>query len=177
MRVCAEVDDLTDESQRLENNTEQRWLLIGGALVLGDWSQGRHQGATAAQRLVVISVTRTRSHCCETRVAAIRACSKRPTLQSAPARMALPFILDPTNGTSVRNTSPLNEYAAKNHRDAEFNIEGNPFRRCSRQRLSRFRRADPARPDQCTLVPDGDSQLTSDHGWDPRRHLAGWSMR
>jgi SH3 domain protein len=34
-RLRAEVDDLTEESQRLENNTEQRWLLIGGALVLG----------------------------------------------------------------------------------------------------------------------------------------------
>jgi SH3 domain protein len=34
-RLRAEVDDLTDESQRLENSTEQRWLLIGGALVLG----------------------------------------------------------------------------------------------------------------------------------------------
>jgi SH3 domain protein len=34
-RLRAEVDDLTEESQRLENSTEQRWLLIGGALVLG----------------------------------------------------------------------------------------------------------------------------------------------
>ena len=34
-RLRAEVDDLTEESQRLENNTEQRWLLVGGALVLG----------------------------------------------------------------------------------------------------------------------------------------------
>jgi SH3 domain protein len=34
-RLRAEVDDLTEESQRLENNTEQRWLMIGGGLVLG----------------------------------------------------------------------------------------------------------------------------------------------
>jgi SH3 domain protein len=34
-RLRAEVDDLTEESQRLENSTEQRWLLIGGGLVLG----------------------------------------------------------------------------------------------------------------------------------------------
>jgi SH3 domain protein len=34
-RLRAEVDDLTEQSQRLENNTEQRWLLIGGGLVLG----------------------------------------------------------------------------------------------------------------------------------------------
>lgn len=34
-RLRSEVDDLTQESQRLESSTEQRWLLIGGALVLG----------------------------------------------------------------------------------------------------------------------------------------------
>jgi len=33
-RLRAEVDDLTEESQRLEDNTEQRWLLTGGALVV-----------------------------------------------------------------------------------------------------------------------------------------------
>jgi SH3 domain protein len=39
-RLRAEVDDLTDESQRLESNTEQRWLLIGGALVIGGMLAG-----------------------------------------------------------------------------------------------------------------------------------------
>ena len=34
-RLRAEVDDLTEESQRLESSTQQRWLLIGGVLVLG----------------------------------------------------------------------------------------------------------------------------------------------
>jgi SH3 domain protein len=34
-RLRAEVDDLIEESQRLEASTEQRWLLIGGGLVLG----------------------------------------------------------------------------------------------------------------------------------------------
>ena len=34
-RLRAEVDDLIAESQRLEKGTEQRWLLIGGGLVLG----------------------------------------------------------------------------------------------------------------------------------------------
>ena len=33
-RLRSEVDDLIEESQRLESSTEQRWLLIGGALVL-----------------------------------------------------------------------------------------------------------------------------------------------
>ena len=41
----------------------------------------------------------------------------------------------------------------------EFNIEGNPF-----HNLMDFVRE--LRPQQCTLVPDAEGQLTSDHGWD-----------
>jgi len=40
----------------------------------------------------------------------------------------------------------------------EYNIEGNPF-----HNLMDFVRA--LRPHQCTLVPDGEGQFTSDHGW------------
>ncbi|MEO7941079.1 MAG: pyridoxine 5'-phosphate synthase [Burkholderiaceae bacterium] len=40
----------------------------------------------------------------------------------------------------------------------EYNIEGNPF-----QNLMGFVQA--LRPQQCTLVPDGEGQFTSDHGW------------
>ncbi len=39
-RLRAEVDDLTEESQRLESNIEQKWLLIGGVLVLGGMLAG-----------------------------------------------------------------------------------------------------------------------------------------
>ena len=42
---------------------------------------------------------------------------------------------------------------------AELNIEGNPF-----QNLMAFVRE--FRPRQCTFVPDGEGQFTSDHGWD-----------
>ncbi|MBA2674250.1 pyridoxine 5'-phosphate synthase [Ramlibacter sp.] len=41
----------------------------------------------------------------------------------------------------------------------EFNIEGNPF-----HNLMEFVRA--LRPHQCTFVPDGEGQFTSDHGWE-----------
>ena len=41
---------------------------------------------------------------------------------------------------------------------AEFNIEGNPF-----HNLMPFVRQ--LRPQQCTFVPDGAEQATSDHGW------------
>jgi pyridoxine 5-phosphate synthase len=47
---------------------------------------------------------------------------------------------------------------------AEYNIEGNPF-----QNLMGFVRDLAAKglaPQQCTFVPDGESQFTSDHGWD-----------
>lgn len=43
--------------------------------------------------------------------------------------------------------------------DVEYNIEGNPF-----HNLMEFVRQ--VRPHQCTFVPDGEGQSTSDHGWD-----------
>lgn len=54
-------------------------------------------------------------------------------------------------------------------RGVEFNIEGNPFAppRPGYPGLLALCRA--ARPAQVTLVPDGDGQLTSDHGFDFRR--------
>lgn len=51
----------------------------------------------------------------------------------------------------------------RRHAHVEFNIEGYPspaFLQLVRDVL----------PHQCTLVPDADAQLTSDHGWDCRRH-------
>src|SRR5882672_4071396 len=47
----------------------------------------------------------------------------------------------------------------------EFNIEGNPF-----HPMLELVRA--VRPDQCTLVPDDQDALTSDHGWDLGRNGA-----
>ncbi|NQX87833.1 MAG: pyridoxine 5'-phosphate synthase [Halioglobus sp.] len=62
------------------------------------------------------------------------------------------------------------------HLAVELNIEGNPF---SGPRASGRTGVDDypgfmslvktLRPSQCTLVPDGDSQLTSDHGFDLKR--------
>jgi pyridoxine 5-phosphate synthase len=51
-------------------------------------------------------------------------------------------------------------------RGAEFNLEGNPFAP-PRERYPGFHAlCAQARPTQATLVPDGDAQLTSDHGFD-----------
>ncbi len=47
--------------------------------------------------------------------------------------------------------------------DVEYNIEGFP----SADFLKIIR---DTKPDQCTLVPDGVNQVTSDHGWNMTRH-------
>lgn len=58
----------------------------------------------------------------------------------------------------------------------EFNIEGNPMtgpRKSDRRGVSDYpgfmALVREIRPVQCTLVPDGDAQLTSDHGFDLKR--------
>jgi pyridoxine 5-phosphate synthase len=60
--------------------------------------------------------------------------------------------------------------------DVEFNIEGNPMtgpRASGREGVDDYpgfmALVKAIRPTQCTLVPDGDNQLTSDHGFDLRR--------
>ncbi len=45
----------------------------------------------------------------------------------------------------------------------EFNIEGNPIPKF-------IRLIEEVRPDQVTLVPDGEDAITSDHGWDTVGH-------
>ena len=50
---------------------------------------------------------------------------------------------------------------------AEYNIEGNPFAAANtRGYPGLVALVEETRPDQCTLGPDGDDQLTSDHGFD-----------
>ena len=51
----------------------------------------------------------------------------------------------------------------KDYQGIEFNIEGNP----NEQFLQLIREV---KPDQCTLVPDSEDQLTSDHGFDIIKH-------
>lgn len=56
--------------------------------------------------------------------------------------------------------------------DAEFNIEGNALAPPRAGYLGLLELARLTRPAQVTLVPDGDGQITSDHGHDLRRHDA-----
>ena len=51
----------------------------------------------------------------------------------------------------------------------EFNIEGNVFAPARANYPGLLALVERARPTQCTLVPDADAQLTSDHGFDLRR--------
>jgi pyridoxine 5-phosphate synthase len=60
--------------------------------------------------------------------------------------------------------------------EVEFNIEGNPMagpRNSERREVGDYpgfmELVRQIRPAQCTLVPDGDAQLTSDHGFDLKR--------
>jgi pyridoxine 5-phosphate synthase len=55
---------------------------------------------------------------------------------------------------------------------AELNIEGNPFAPPREGYPGLLALVRSARPAQVTLVPDGDGQLTSDHGFDLERDLA-----
>jgi len=50
----------------------------------------------------------------------------------------------------------------------EFNVEGNPFAGSSDRYPGFMDLVAETRPDQCTLVPDSEAQLTSDHGFDLR---------
>ena len=51
----------------------------------------------------------------------------------------------------------------------EYNIEGNPFAPARGTYPGLLALAREVRPTQVTLVPDSDSQITSDHGFDPRQ--------
>ncbi len=50
--------------------------------------------------------------------------------------------------------------------NVEFNVEGNPFAPAVADYPGFIELVEQVQPDQCTLVPDGDDQLTSDHGFD-----------
>lgn len=50
----------------------------------------------------------------------------------------------------------------------ELNLEGNPFNQRCHQYPGFLQLVEQCRPEQATLVPDSDQQLTSDHGWNLR---------
>jgi pyridoxine 5-phosphate synthase len=66
----------------------------------------------------------------------------------------------------------VRELAALARGRVELNIEGNPFAPPREGYPGLLALVAEARPQQVTLVPDGDGQLTSDHGFDPARDAA-----
>jgi pyridoxine 5-phosphate synthase len=62
-------------------------------------------------------------------------------------------------------------------RDRELNIEGNPIAPANARYPGLITLVSQTRPQQATLVPDSDTQLTSDHGWQisvNRNRLKDW---
>lgn len=57
----------------------------------------------------------------------------------------------------------------QDHPGVELNVEGNPHAGPMGSYPGFMALVSDARPHQCTLVPDSESQLTSDHGFDLRR--------
>lgn len=54
----------------------------------------------------------------------------------------------------------------QNFPNIEFNIEGNPFAAAQGSYPGFMALVEQSQPEQCTLVPDSNAQLTSDHGFD-----------
>lgn len=64
----------------------------------------------------------------------------------------------------VRDLAAL--LAQDEYADIEFNIEGNPYAGAESNGFPGFMSlVEETGPQQCTLVPDDPTQLTSDHGW------------
>ena len=63
---------------------------------------------------------------------------------------------------TVKDAYELAEFL-KDFPDVEYNIEGFPSK-------DFMKIIADTKPDQCTLVPDGVNQVTSDHGWDLTMH-------
>jgi pyridoxine 5-phosphate synthase len=71
------------------------------------------------------------------------------------------------------DVAALKSLLAAEHPRIEFNIEGNASADANARGYPGFiALVAAARPAQCTLVPDGDAQITSDHGFDLARDAA-----
>ena len=69
----------------------------------------------------------------------------------------------------IRHQDVLALAALCREHGVEFNLEGNPFAPPRSGYPGFLALCEQARPTQATLVPDGDAQLTSDHGFDFER--------
>lgn len=65
------------------------------------------------------------------------------------------------------STDALNIAAICKQKSLEFNLEGNPFSQPKNEFLGFYELCIQTKPEQITLVPDQEAQLTSDNGWVP----------
>ena len=72
----------------------------------------------------------------------------------------------------IRTADVLALAALTLEHEVEFNLEGNPFAPAREGYPGFLALCQQVRPAQATLVPDGDGQLTSDHGFDFDRDAA-----
>ncbi len=68
--------------------------------------------------------------------------------------------IHPSDCLAIRTLLNSREFSGR-----EFNIEGNPFAPANALYPGLLAIVEQTRPEQVTLVPDGDTQITSDHGW------------
>lgn len=114
------------------------------------------------------------------KVALVR--NSRDTTSPSPVEFAAMAVAAGAEGITVhprpdqRHIRASDCYDLATALDVEFNIEGNPFAppmASGRGNVSDYPGFMPLveaiRPAQVTLVPDGDAQLTSDHGFDLRQ--------
>lgn len=73
------------------------------------------------------------------------------------------------DGRHIRHDDVLTLAESAARHGVELNLEGNPFAPPRPGYPGFLALCERARPAQATLVPDGDSQLTSDHGFDFQR--------
>lgn len=64
-----------------------------------------------------------------------------------------------------RHIRPDDVYALARMMTVEYNLEGNPYSPSNDRYPGFLALVNAVRPTQVTLVPDGNDQLTSDHGW------------
>ncbi|NNM19909.1 MAG: pyridoxine 5'-phosphate synthase [Gammaproteobacteria bacterium] len=72
----------------------------------------------------------------------------------------------------MRHIRPDDVYALAEVLQVEYNIEGNPFAGPAGGYPGFMQLIRDVLPTQVTLVPDGDNQVTSDHGWPVAHHAA-----
>ncbi len=75
--------------------------------------------------------------------------------------------IHPSDCVAIRALLDSQEFSGR-----ELNIEGNPFAPANAQYPGLLAIIQQTRPEQVTLVPDGDAQITSDHGWRIRENAA-----